>query len=211
VQRCIVVGDAMHTLADRVSAEGIECTVVSPGAPLATLLGRAADRLGALTALIDTARESRPQAASDVDPVPALTATTAKGTEPAVVSGDVAELHITFGARRWRIRGAERNKTPETLCVTDEHHGGFHLDTLDLCQTKARTAFIEAAAAELHTDAAGLRRELAEVLFATEAAIAARDASAGWRTERRRAIRTSPNASSKTSAPSGWWARRPTC
>ena len=82
----------------------------------------------------------------------------------------------------WRVRGADRNKTPDTLrvalAVTDTEHGGFHLDTLDLCQAKARAAFIEAAVAELHTERAALVRELAEVLFATEAAVAARDAAA---------------------------------
>ena len=80
------------------------------------------------------------------------------------------------------MRGADRNKTPDTLrvalSVTDAEHGGFHLDTLDLCQAKARAGFIEAAVAELRTERSGLVRELAEVLFATEAAVAARDAAA---------------------------------
>lgn len=62
--------------------------------------------------------------------------------------------------------------------MTDTVHGGFHLDTLDLCQAKARAAFVEAAVAELHTERSALVRELAEVLFATEAAVAARDAAA---------------------------------
>jgi hypothetical protein len=100
----------------------------------------------------------------------------------AVVSGDPGELHVRVGTHRWRVRGADRNKTPDTLrvalAVTDSEHGGFHLDTLDLCQAKARSAFIETAVAELHSDRSALVRELAEVLFATEAAVAARDAAA---------------------------------
>ena len=112
----------------------------------------------------------------------------------ASVSGDAAELHVAFGTHHWRVRGADRNKTPDTLrvalAVTDADHGGFHLDTLDLCQAKARAAFIEAAVAELHTDRPGLVRELAEVLFATEAAVAARDAGGtGGGHDRRRTSR----------------------
>ena len=52
--------------------------------------------------------------------------------ESAVVSGDAAELHVRVGTHHWRVRGADRNKTPDTLrvalAVTDAEHGGFHLD-----------------------------------------------------------------------------------
>jgi hypothetical protein len=184
VRRCVVVGDGLGTLADRLVAEGIDCAVVAPGAPLATLLGRAGDRSRALATLLETARPvgSLKTADADVQPVDSPAHATSTSESATVVSGDASELHVGFDDRRWRVRGAERNKTPETLrvalCVTDEHRGGFHLDTLDLCQAKARATFIEAASAELHADASGLRRELAEVLFATEAAVAARDVSA---------------------------------
>jgi hypothetical protein len=97
------------------------------------------------------------------------------------VSGDASELHLNFGTRRWRVRGAERNKVPDSvrvsLMVSDTETGEFHLDALDLCVAKARAGFAQAAGAELHTDEAVLRRELAEVLFATESALAALDAA----------------------------------
>jgi DNA primase len=174
VRRCVVVGDGLGSAAERLSAEGIECAVVSPGAPLAHVLGTASDRGAALGALVESARALTPAINEASAP-----AQHGDDTVPQV-SGDAAELHVAFGPRRWRVRGAERNKTPDTLrvalAVTDERSGGFHLDTLDLCQAKARGAFVDAAVAELHTDRPGLVRELAEVLFATEAALAARDA-----------------------------------
>jgi hypothetical protein len=50
-----------------------------------------------------------------------------------MVSGDEAELQVSIGTHHWRVRGADRNKTPDTLrvalAVTDTEHGGFHLDT----------------------------------------------------------------------------------
>ncbi|MGH9307497.1 MAG: DNA primase [Acidimicrobiales bacterium] len=188
VQRCTIIGDGLTRLAERISAEGIECALVAPGASLAALLGRAGDRGAALDALLATATSDSP---SDVLPLDAVVSPPVAGSDiapnlasdgSAAVLGDAAELNVAFGSHRWRVRGADRNKTPDTLrvalAVTDTEHGGFHLDTLDLCQAKARNAFTEAAVAELHTERAGLVRELAEVLFATEAAIAARDAAA---------------------------------
>jgi DNA primase len=187
VRRCTIVGDGLASLAERISAEGIDCALVSPGAPLATLLGRAGDRGAALGALLATAAPHGRSGDGDADAE--MTGPSAVAPTPAVaangsaaISGDAAELHVSIGSHHWRVRGADRNKTPDTLrvalSVTDTEHGGFHLDTLDLCQAKARNAFTEAAMAELHTARAGLVRELAEVLFATEAAIAARDAAA---------------------------------
>jgi DNA primase len=188
VQRCTIIGDGLASLAERISVEGIECALVSPGAPLAALLGRAdGDRRAALDALLAIAapRGAVHEAAVDVDTATAV-APDGAPCRPfdgsTQVSGDAAELHVAFGTRHWRVRGADRNKTPDTLrvalAVTDTDHGGFHLDTLDLCQAKARAAFVEAAVAELHTERSAVVRELAEVLFATEAAVAARDAAA---------------------------------
>ena len=102
VRRCTIVGDGLAALARRVAPEGIDCALVSAGASLAALLGRAGDRAGALVALMATAtRDGAPRTpvdggaaavtGPDVPPVPS-----AKG--PATVSGDAAELHVAFGA-----------------------------------------------------------------------------------------------------------------
>ena len=96
----------------------------------------------------------------------------------AEVTGDAKELYVAFGSLRWRVRGAERAKTPDVLrvalSVSEEGSGRFHLDTVDLCQAKARAGFIDAAASELGADADILRRQLGEVLFATETAVSKR-------------------------------------
>jgi hypothetical protein len=56
VQRATIVGDGLGKLAGRIGAEGIECELVSPGASLTALLGRAVgDRTAALAALLATA------------------------------------------------------------------------------------------------------------------------------------------------------------
>jgi len=60
VHRCTIVGDGPGQLAERIGAEGIDCELVSPGAPLATLLGRAGDRGAALDALMATAKRQGP-------------------------------------------------------------------------------------------------------------------------------------------------------
>ncbi|MCU1493589.1 MAG: dnaG [Acidimicrobiaceae bacterium] len=186
VQRCTIVGDGLASLAERIGAEGIECALVSPGASLAAVLGRAGDRAAALNALLATATPHRATCMPADDSTATVSAPAVPPAPPAncstTVSGDAAELHVSVASHHWRVRGADLNKTPDTLrvalAVTDTEHGGFHLDTLDLCQAKARAAFVEAAVAELHTGRPVLVRELAEVLFATEAAIAARDSAA---------------------------------
>jgi hypothetical protein len=144
VQRCTIVGEAMAPLAERIAAEGIDCELVSPGASLATVLGRSDDRAGALAALLATATPRRPvgnDARSDkvADVVTATVAVPDCMTPgpsvngSAMVSGDEAELQVSIGTHHWRVRGADRNKTPDTLrvalAVTDTEHGGFHLDT----------------------------------------------------------------------------------
>ena len=55
VRRCTIIGNGLASLAERISVEGIECALVSPGAPLVTLLGRAVDRAAAFAALLATA------------------------------------------------------------------------------------------------------------------------------------------------------------
>ncbi|MGO9333778.1 MAG: hypothetical protein ACLQCU_06980 [Acidimicrobiales bacterium] len=172
VRRAVLVGDALRGLKERLSAVGIEAVQVACGRCLHGLLASSPDPSQAIACLLGSAAS---MARDRVD----------KAETPVVkekkVSGDASELHLNFGTRRWRVRGAERNKVPDSvrvsLMVSDTETGEFHLDALDLCVAKARAGFVQAAGAELHTDEAVLRRELAEVLFATESALAALDAA----------------------------------
>jgi hypothetical protein len=174
-------------LTDRLRKHGIAVDVTSPGAPIAELLAGARDRRRALDAVLTDAGRTVPTDALDAAPVGQSTSSprAIESADPSAsngpdISGDAAEVHVGFGVRRWRVRGADRNRTPDVLrvalSVTDTTTGAFHLDTIDLYAAKARAAFLDAATAELSSDPASLRPELTEVLFATETALANVDA-----------------------------------
>ena len=92
------------------------------------------------------------------------------------------EVHIRFGegpsARAWRVRGLEKNLSPDVLKVnvriaigmdTGATDGGaFHVDTLDLYNAKQRGHFAAQAAAETGVDERHLKADLGRVLMALE-------------------------------------------
>jgi DNA primase catalytic core len=85
------------------------------------------------------------------------------------------EVVLSFGDRRWRVRGLERASSFDLLRVNvmvsaPDGRGGlvFHVDTLDLYSARARAAFIIAAAAEIHLDAEVVKHDLGRVLLACE-------------------------------------------
>ena len=91
------------------------------------------------------------------------------------------EVHIRFGegaaARTWRVRGLEKNLSPDTLKVnvriaigmdTSPDGGAFHVDTLDLYNAKQRGHFAGQAAAETGLDERHLKADLGRVLMALE-------------------------------------------
>lgn len=180
VRHLIVLGAEWEHLCEQLD-EDFEVATVPTGAPLSELLGGSGDPPAALRALLASADpQSSHGEMHRPGPLPPDRPALPDQRAP-TVSGDAAELHVTFGARRWRVRGADRQRGPDTLrvalAVTDEEDGSFHLDTLDLCQAKARSGFVEAASAELSAEHQVLRLELTEVLFATEAALANSDAA----------------------------------
>ena len=92
------------------------------------------------------------------------------------------EVHIRFGegaaARSWRVRGLEKNLSPDTLKVnvriathdllTSPDGGAFHVDTLDLYNAKQRGHYCAQAQAETGIDERTLRADLGRVLMALE-------------------------------------------
>ncbi len=91
------------------------------------------------------------------------------------------EVHIRFGegpqARAWRVRGLEKNLSPDTLKVnvriaigllSSADGGAFHVDTLDLYNAKQRGHFAAQAAAETGVDERALKTDLGRVLMALE-------------------------------------------
>ena len=87
-----------------------------------------------------------------------------------------AELVLTLGDRRYRVRGWKKPQGPESLKVNLLVHrpadpqGRFHVDTLDLYAAKARAAFVKAAGIELGEAEDVLKHDLGRVLLALEAA-----------------------------------------
>jgi len=82
------------------------------------------------------------------------------------------EVMITFGSRRYRVRGLDKNLAYEVLKVNVLVAGteaALHVDTFDLYQAKARAAFAKPAALELGVDESVILRDLGQVLLKLEA------------------------------------------
>jgi DNA primase len=126
-----------------------------------------------------------PSAAESVA-LPALPATpvpeAAQGPWVEVVQREAGrEVHIRFGegpaARAWRVRGLEKNLSPDTLKVnvriaigllSSADGGAFHVDTLDLYNAKQRGHYCAQAQAETGLDERTLKADLGRVLMALE-------------------------------------------
>jgi len=88
-------------------------------------------------------------------------------TSPVLVAKNEAdEIVLMLGEREWRVRGLAKNTGFESLKVTLRVAcvERWHLDNLDLCVSRQRVAFIEAAAAETLLKADLIKRDLGHVL-----------------------------------------------
>jgi len=119
------------------------------------------------------------KAASEAAPVarepeaPATPQEAAGGEKPAlppspvtVAKNDADEIVLQLGDREWRIRGLAKNTGFESLKVTLRVACAerWHLDNLDLCVSRQRVAFIEAAASETLLKSELIKRDLGHVL-----------------------------------------------
>jgi hypothetical protein len=81
------------------------------------------------------------------------------------------EHHFTFGERRYRVRGLEKNLSLQTLkinlLVSQDYQ--VHVDTLDLYAARARGGFITQAANELRVKEELIKADLGRVLLQCEA------------------------------------------
>jgi hypothetical protein len=98
--------------------------------------------------------------ASPVPPVP-------PPDETAVTENEVI---LTFGSRRYRVRGLSKNATPDVLKVNllASNGVGMHVDSIDLYSAKHRAGFVEQAAAELNVEPATVKHDLGRVLLKLE-------------------------------------------
>jgi len=81
------------------------------------------------------------------------------------------EHHFTFGERRYRVRGLEKNLSLQTLKINLLVSQGdlVHVDTLDLYAARARGGFITQAANELRVKEDLIKADLGRVLLQCEA------------------------------------------
>jgi DNA primase len=94
---------------------------------------------------------------------------------------DERQVNLTFGERRYRVRGLPKQLT-EALKVNvlvtligrplirsaAPEGGALHVDTLDLYQAKQRQVFAKCAAAELRVEEHILQRDLGRLLLKLE-------------------------------------------
>jgi DNA primase len=123
---------------------------------------------------IGTAAVEVVEAAVAVDPLLVSPAPAVSVEAAPVVSQ--REVVLSFGDRRWRVRGLDKASSFDLLRVNvmvsaPDGRGGlaFHVDTLDLYAARARAAYITAAAAELKVGEDVVKRDLGRVLLACEA------------------------------------------
>ena len=96
------------------------------------------------------------------------------------------EYVLSFGPRRYRVRGLEKNLSYESLKVNllaaapmveidrpghpdESRPQAVHVDTLDLYQARARAAFVKSAAAELGQPEEIIKGDVGKVLLVLEA------------------------------------------
>jgi hypothetical protein len=98
--------------------------------------------------------------------------------EPDAVLDADGSLRVSYGERRWRVRGLERNTSFDVLRVqvmvsvpSVERGAGFHIDAFDLYSARARAAFVRDATEEVGVEEKILRRDLGRVLMAAEALV----------------------------------------
>jgi DNA primase catalytic core len=84
------------------------------------------------------------------------------------VNGD--EIVIQRNDRRYRIRGLQKNLSPEVMKVNVlvSRQDEFHVDTLDMQTDRQRAAFIKRAAEELGLNEEVIRKDIGQVFLALE-------------------------------------------
>jgi DNA primase len=106
---------------------------------------------------------AEPIAASPIPPAPS-----APADEPEVTE---AEIALAFGERTYRVRGLAKNASYEVLKVNLLAARGerFHVDTVDLRNSKQRSSYIGQAALELELREDIVKEDLGKLFFKLEA------------------------------------------
>jgi len=115
-----------------------------------------------------------PMAQPPQPPLPARALPEAPAVLPPPASqalGAEHEHHFSFGERRYRVRGLEKNLSLQTLKINllVSQDDQVHVDTLDLYAARARGGFITQAANELRLKEELIKADLGRVLLQCEA------------------------------------------
>ena len=116
-----------------------------------------------------------PVIAPVVTPLPAHPATPETGVEPQTEQNTKGELVLKLGERHWRIRGWQKNLSPEQMRVnvqvrraSEQSEETYYVDTLDIYSAKQRAAYIKQAALELAIVDETIKRDIGRVLLHLE-------------------------------------------
>ncbi|MBB3062437.1 CHC2 zinc finger domain-containing protein [Microbulbifer rhizosphaerae] len=112
-----------------------------------------------------------PQPQPEPEPLPPAAAVPEAPSDP-VPDAEVSEreVHFTFGDRKYRVRGLEKNKNYEVLKINLLASCGdnLHVDSFDFYAAKARAGFIKLAALELAQEERTLKTDLSKILLKLE-------------------------------------------
>ena len=140
-------------------------TIVARATPVETVLPLAASL--SVEADGDAVAEPLPML-----PEPAAAALPAAPEPEPPTQADERQVLLTFGDRRYRVRGLPKQLTEalkvNVLVTVEGSDGALHVDTLDLYQAKQRQAFARLAAAELKIEESILQRDLGRMLLRLE-------------------------------------------
>lgn len=108
--------------------------------------------------------------AGDVESVLPARALGAAPADDIAAETNEREIAVTFGDRRYRVRGLSKNTSYEVMRVNVlvKNESGVHVDTFDLYAAKSRQLYAKAAAAELETEETTIQRDLGRLLLKLE-------------------------------------------
>lgn len=156
-------GDQKETNNKKIEiADGEEVEVIAVASPL---------NISSLAAVVDVELPAPSVILEQSIPTPSIaTPVPPAPTVDIPIEQSDSELILSFGARRYRIRGWKKPLNPESLKVNllvskDER---FHVDSFDLYQAKARTGFVKQAGIELGEAEDVLKHDLGRVLLKLE-------------------------------------------
>jgi post-segregation antitoxin (ccd killing protein) len=154
-------------------------------APYANLESDTAAALAAVSTAIDPmptplapVLRAEPEAAA----MPSLPTLEPEAKVSAGGKPDEQQLVLTFGERRYRVRGLPKQlgealkvnvlvTSGEAVASAETPDAGLHVDTLDLYQAKARAAFAKLASIELRLEESVIQHDLGRLLLRLEQVI----------------------------------------